>query len=379
LFNAVAPLDRPGYLPAQLFVAQALLVRSNVTQQDIKTAEQHLLLALKQDPLSPGANEVLARLYIRDAKWGLASERLLQIAPDRPEAGLLLAAVEKARGNMVEARTYANQAVQILAKQVKNSPADLPKSRLAWAEGLVMLDDYPEAAKVLEEGCDKSMEPGYRITLGEVCNAWAKTVARKNPGDLETRLDIIQNGLKYAPQNGQLIKKLVDLSRRQGKPGETAQRSLEKILAEGKSSAVIHLALGLDAWQDGQTELARKHFTISFESAPQMPDVANNMALILAVGDQPDLPRALAIIQSVLEKFPDQPNFRDTRGQILVKLGRWQEAIIDLESALPKLSATRSTHEALAEAYKALGSLPLAAEHLRLAKDLGNAGASARH
>jgi predicted Zn-dependent protease len=368
LFNAVAPLDREGYLPAQLFVAQALLVKTNVTPLDIKTAEQHLLQALKQKPLEPAPNEVLARLYIRDSKWGLAAERLAQIAPDRPEAALLLAAVEKARGNPIEARAFAGQAVQILSKQVRSAPVDLPKSRLAWAEGLVMLDDYDAAVKVLEDGCEKSTEPGYRTTIGEICAAWERAVAAKKPGDLETRLDIIQKGLKYAPQNWALIKQLVLLSRREGRPAETARDALEKILAEGKSAAVLHLALGLDAWQNGHAEMARRHFTLSFESAPQMPEVANNMAMILAVGDQPDLPRALAIIQTVVERFPAQPNFRETRGQILVKLGRWQEGVLDLEYALPKLVSTRDTHQALAEAYRALGSQPLAAQHLRLAQ-----------
>jgi tetratricopeptide (TPR) repeat protein len=192
-------------------------------------------------------------------------------------------------------------------------------------------------------------------------------IAQRKPGDLETRLQIIQQGLRYAPQNGNLVKQLVALTH-DGPKGESARDALATLLAEGKSTAVVHLALGNDAWQRGQKELARKHFTLSFESAPQMPEVANNMAMILAVGDQPDLPRALSIIQSVLEKFPEQPNFRETRGQIHAKMGRWEEAVIDLEYALPKLVSTRATHETLAEAYKALGSQPLAAEHLRLAK-----------
>src|SRR5437016_186605 len=50
LFNAVAPVDRPGYLHGHLFVAQALLTKTNVTAQDIKTAEQHLLHALSLAP-----------------------------------------------------------------------------------------------------------------------------------------------------------------------------------------------------------------------------------------------------------------------------------------------------------------------------------------
>jgi tetratricopeptide (TPR) repeat protein len=244
---------------------------------------------------------------------------------------------------------------------------DLPRNRLAWVEALVLLEDYPEAFDVLKQGWDKSADKTYLAPLGDVSSAWAQLIAQRKPNDLETRLDIVQQGLRYAPQNGNLVKQLVALTH-DGPKSDRARAALTKLLAEGKSTAVVHLALGNDAWQRGQKELARNHFTLSFESAPQMPEVANNIAMILAVGDQPDFSRALAIIQSVLEKFPEQPNFRETRGQILAKMGRWQEAVVDLEYALPKLVSTRPTHEALAEAYKALGSQSLAAEHLRLAK-----------
>src|SRR5262249_17918096 len=128
----------------------------------------------------------------------------------------------------------------------------------------------------------------------------------------------------------------------------------------------------LDAWQRGNADLAQKHFALSYNTAPHMPDVANNMAMILAIGKKPDLPRALAIIQSVVEKFPENPTFRDTRGQVLVKLGRCQEGVIDLEYALPKLISKARTHAALAQAYSSLGAQTLASQHQQLAK--GNLG-----
>jgi len=78
------------------------------------------------------------------------------------------------------------------------------------------------------------------------------------------------------------------------------------------------------------------------------------MAMILTVGDKPDLSRALAIIESVLVKLPNNPSFRETRGEIYVRMGRWQEAVADLEFALPLLASKQGTHKALAEAYRGL-------------------------
>jgi len=90
---------------------------------------------------------------------------------------------------------------------------------------------------------------------------------------------------------------------------------------------------------------------------------------LLALGNPPDLPQALAIAQLLVEKFPDQPHFRDTRGQVLVKLGRWDDAVKDLEYALPRLNDKSATHTALAQVYENLGLRDLAAEHERLAKE----------
>ena len=71
----------------------------------------------------------------------------------------------------------------------------------------------------------------------------------------------------------------------------------------------------------------------------------------------------------VLEKFPDTPGFRETRGQILVRMGRWQQAVTDLEFALPSQVSKRGTHKALAEAYRGLNLRDLAAEHERRASE----------
>jgi Flp pilus assembly protein TadD len=194
---------------------------------------------------------------------------------------------------------------------------------------------------------------------------------------METRMDIVEKGLQFAPQNENLLLQLVRLSRFPAAGAQKAREAMARILAEGKSAGVIHFALGVDAWERGKPELAREHYALAYEAAPQMPDVANNMAMILAIGPKPDLPQALAIIQSVLKRLPDNPNYRETRGQILVRMARWPEAVADLEFALPSLASRTRTHSALAEAYTNLGSKELADQHSRLAKEVGQPPRSA--
>ena len=62
------------------------------------------------------------------------------------------------------------------------------------------------------------------------------------------------------------------------------------------------------------------------------------------------------------------PNFHDTRGHVLLALGRPGEALDALETALAGgMAGTEGLHRRLAEAYAALGRPELAAAHTRRA------------
>ena len=248
-----------------------------------------------------------------------------------------------------------------------NPGAVLP--RAGRAEATLMLGQFAEALDILKTGITQSDDKVYYEMASRVCEVWANKVARESPADLGTRLGLIQRGLEYAPNNKELLVRLIALSHLSGKEADTARDRLQVLLlAGGKDTAILHFCLGGDAWQRGRLEEARQHFTLAFEQAPQMPYVGNNMAMILATSDPPDLPRALAIIQPLVDKFPNAPHLLDTHGQILVKMGKWQEGVKCLELALPSLTSKAAAHKALAEAYQPLGLTELSQEHQRLAK-----------
>lgn len=96
--------------------------------------------------------------------------------------------------------------------------------------------------------------------------------------------------------------------------------------------------------------------------------VANNLAWALASQPEPDLPRALELIELALDGNPTEPNFLSTRGRILARLGRWKDALSSLEAALPALPNNPTLHADLADVYAALGSTELAAEHRQKAE-----------
>ena len=367
LLSSIAPIDKPGYLPAHLYLAQTLLVKTNVTPQEIGTAERHLKHVLALDPQSVEANDLLGRIYVRMGQWELAEKHLTEVVPARPETALLLAVVARAQGDTAGAHNWAQRAAKFHREKVEAAKLDKPAHRLAWADATAMLEDYPAAFAIVEAGWRDYDNKIYLYPLGQICALWADSLAKTRPGDLASRFSLIQRGLECAPQNELLLRQLISLTHQQGPEAVGARAALTRMLTEGKATGVLHFALGIDAWQRGQPEEARQHFTLAYENTPQLPSVANNMAMILSLGDQPDLPRALAIIESVLVKFPNNPNFRETRGEILARSGRWREAVTDLEFALPNLAAKGAAHKALAEAYAGLGLRELAEEHKRQA------------
>jgi len=190
------------------------------------------------------------------------------------------------------------------------------------------------------------------------------TLLEKDPKTaLANRLILVEKGLAHDRENAALLAKLLAVSKLSDAEGDKARVAFQALLAEGKSPAVLHLIMGVDAWQRGKPDEGKQHLEQAYRHFPQSPVVVNNLGWLLAREQPADLPRALALINSVLEHSPGQLRFRDTRGHILAKMGRWQEAVTDLEAALQALPDKRKSHQALAEAYGHLGVPALAAEH----------------
>ena len=101
-----------------------------------------------------------------------------------------------------------------------------------------------------------------------------------------------------------------------------------------------------------------------------MTALMNNLAWCLAHANPPQNERALRLAQAAVAANVDNPEFLDTRGEILLRLGRWREAVADLERALPQARAKRRIHRSLATAYRELGQMELAESHRQLAAGL---------
>jgi tetratricopeptide (TPR) repeat protein len=199
---------------------------------------------------------------------------------------------------------------------------------------------------------------------------WSATLARDPKVDPGDQLKLMEKALAVDPANMDLIMQLWAFTKLKGEAGEKARAVLRAQLANGKGSGLVHLALGMDAWDEGKQDAALIHLEQAYKLSPQLGIVANNLAWVLANSNPPDLERALALINTVLREYPNDAMCRDTRGQILFRMGKHKEALTEFQAVLPVLRNDPGLHERLAETYDKLGLVDMAAEHRNQVKKL---------
>ena len=101
--------------------------------------------------------------------------------------------------------------------------------------------------------------------------------------------------------------------------------------------------------------------------APENGAAANNLAWALSEGaNKPS--EGLKLIDKAIAQAGPLPQFLDTRGTILTRLGRYDDAIKDLETA-GEQSPVHLFH--LARVYQKVGRVPDAKKAITLAKKIG--------
>jgi tetratricopeptide (TPR) repeat protein len=142
-----------------------------------------------------------------------------------------------------------------------------------------------------------------------------------------------------------------------------AGQVVDHIVNSTRTPATILEAAGTAAATMGNNDKAKIYLLRAVKKDAGNPVALNNYAWILTQDPHGDMDIALTAVNKALEIQPDDVRFHETRGQVLVRLGRWREAIEDLEIAVNGLPDVRDIHLSLAKAYDALGEEQLARVH----------------
>lgn len=371
LLNHLAPADRVVYGPAHLYRAK-LLTAGGVGNPEVRSrARTSLELALKADPGKgqglvdqDAAHGLLGEVLSAGGDWQGALVALDKIAKPSPANRALKAATLKSLRRMPEATAAADAAV---AEQLAAGPGNTPEQRLrrasVLAQAALVKGEFDQAVEgVLAAG----NEPFLEVLQATIVRQALENL--RSGGALYSArwLDNVLRGLLALPHDMDLTTELIQgAALWDSQPGFTERT--QRRLRESGLQAHLELLWGIAEIRQNQPGEASKHFKLAWELLPENPVLANNHAALLGMSrDDADAAAALEIIGKVLERKPDVPAFLDTKGQILLRLGRDEEAVVVLELAL-KGAPDRGTHAALAEGYTRLGKTELAASHRRLA------------
>jgi Tfp pilus assembly protein PilF len=107
--------------------------------------------------------------------------------------------------------------------------------------------------------------------------------------------------------------------------------------------------------------------------APDFPGALNFLGYLLADNAR-ELPEALSMIRRALDQDPGNGAYVDSYGWVLYRLGRLEEARVQLESALTLTGGDPVIHEHLGDVYRDLRMPERAREQYRasLEADSGN-------
>jgi Tfp pilus assembly protein PilF len=361
---------------ANFWIVQKTLANPESTPEQRRALLKRLERIVEQNPRHAEAQLLLARFYIAAGLQEQGTERLRIAADLDEESQLLLAMRYSALQQAQLASVAAKRAERVFEDKLRKTPNDV-QVRLQYVATLVLQERFPDAVASLQQGLKLQQDEKLQKQLAMTYAAWADFTRRSNKDD-SRMLDLLSSALRLDPQNAPALIMLIQLSQNASEHGEDAKKVLEERLASGQAPWVIHLILGTSAIGEAEADSAKTHLEQALAQNPKVPATLNNLAWILSRQKEPDLDRAFGLADQAVKLAPSSPELRETRGQILAKQGKWQEALTDLESVLPyytnspRLEAELpQLHVAIATSYENLGNAEMAKLHRDKAGDAG--------
>ncbi len=343
----------------------------------LSRAEQHLSQVVTDDPAILEAHRLLLAIKLPSGRLRDAVPNLQALSDTSGEYRLQLAAAFEQTGNNRKARDEARKVLHAALTQAAEKPTDA--LRLLAARAAQLLGDYPQAEDLLRgglrrDGCDA---PKWLGPLSELDWMWANSSSLLRPGEVpgaepppgESLADVerLEQSLRLEPNAPRAYVRLKKLAARRDAVGAEARLALQKELARGLQPVLVHCLLAELASEAQRPAEAMLHWRHAMDLSPYLAVAMNNLAAELTWLDPPDLKEAMVLIERAIELEPSQATYHETRGQILARLGRNEEALAELAPALKALPDNARLHATLAEIYREKGLPGPANKHAALA------------
>ena len=284
-----------------------------------------------------------------------------------PEFNLHLARLYALQKDEKSLRATAYVVEDVFGKRL-NSKMEKDADRLAVAEVKKLTDRLEEAETVLQEGLDlrpSSME--LRRELSEVQRLlYTKSILQREDGGVDADLILLEKAGTTDPSNPNIISDIAKLLPMKIKPTKPLMELLRTQIAAGKTNVQTHLLLAQGFVLMDNMKEALKNWEIVIAKEPNNIGALNNLALGLAMDSPANCDRSLALISKALELSPNNAEFLDSLGDILVIAKRPLEAINKFELAVRVDKSRVQTRRKLVRVYQSLGMEDMAKTQSRV-------------
>lgn len=383
---ALAPIGG-GDVRAHWWMARDLLTQVGETEEKevakvlMDQAQAHLREVVARDKENLEALPLLAQAYVLDGKLRQAFLLVDANALRLPSLHLLAADLAGGLGDMRSRERHAISAAahfERLAENVEVPESERSEAQRSWAKAEIMLQNFEDAREVLRDGrtlfADASEDDGgeWKSLLLQTWMGPIRQQLARNESEAVMR-QLLEAAEEVGP-NRELVESAGSLvARAEGALREELEGFYERMVETSESTLDMQVALGSMALALARPEDGLTHLERAVEEAPNHVIALNNLGYgLVFLAEPPQLEKGLELLDRAVAagqktgKIP--PNVWETRGQILGKLGRWKEAVIDLERALRNLPGHVEIHRTLAQAYGQLDQQMLAEQHRRLAE-----------
>ena len=368
--KTLAPDDRAVFVPAHLWMAQWYLNHdADAGSVSMDLVRRHLEHAMRLEPNNLDARTMMARLYRRSGRFDQAIAELQSVVRLRPEQGLNLASVYARQGRWHAAQRELRRVIQRLEDLASRAPLPDPTDYLGLALAYRSLGDTQATLEALQTGHEVFSEHAdISKELFQACLDRADFMAATRTDQGQQACEYLLIAHRLQPDSMLPLIRLAKLTRRDGSMGSAASAAVDTLLEADNPPPQLFSIMGSLVGAQGQLQQAQRYLERALHLMPEDPSTLNNLAYVLSQLGSEHHSRALELIERAIAQRPAEPAFRETRGQIQLRLGQTQEAIDDLVFALNGFGDRPDIHAALADAYEQLGLAEQAGHHRQRAE-----------
>lgn len=367
--------SRDAIAHRQLGLLQLATTKSPLSSR-ANEAIVHLEAAVSANSTDVEGHEILAQLYVDRGELESAARHLETVVKSKPGVAINLARIFEKLDRHSRKLEFAAIAADFYARvfdpktvPAVTTPTDRIEGYLSWTEALTMLDRLDQAVDLLTSELDHYPSPELRKRLAAT---YLRMESRLSRDQWDRRVELTNLCRTYDPESAPGLVLLSNIAALGPQDlAAQAERDLQPYLDSGKAPPAAYFQMGTGAARKEDWSRAESFLRKAVELEPNAAAFWNNLALALSSKPEPDLKNAEACIDKALKLDPSPALYHETRGQIMLKLERWPEAVQELELSLLSIPADGNIHRGLSVAYEQLGDDDLADFHRTRSRPLG--------